>query len=278
MVKEKAQHQRLYDVDGFKKRAACVCVKNENENEVLLISSSRNNNNWIVPGGGIEDNENPEEAAAREVYEEAGVQGRLGRFLGVFESVNRKNRTSVYVFIVDKEFEDWEEHKVLGRNRKWFNLDEAKSELEKHKPVQGSYLNLLKGYDNNNKNNSYLNTHTIANNSNNNGSGNDNNNNNYNSNITTNNGNNAKDLDKILQNTDNKSSEFSNNLHFNGSTHQYSFLSTISNNSTYLTSGSPSNLLLNSTYSYNSPHASTHLDHDILSNNNTASLLNSNTT
>ena len=41
--------------------------------------------NWIVPGGGIEDNENPEEAAEREVYEEAGVQGRLGRLLGVFE-------------------------------------------------------------------------------------------------------------------------------------------------------------------------------------------------
>ena len=53
--------------------------------KVLLISSSRNNNNWIVPGGGIEDNENPEEAAAREVYEEAGVKGRLGRYLGIFE-------------------------------------------------------------------------------------------------------------------------------------------------------------------------------------------------
>ncbi len=51
----------------------------------MLISSSRNNNNWIVPGGGIEDNENPEEAAAREVYEEAGVKGRLGRYLGIFE-------------------------------------------------------------------------------------------------------------------------------------------------------------------------------------------------
>jgi diphosphoinositol-polyphosphate diphosphatase len=52
---------------------------------VLLISSSRNNENWIIPGGGIEDNENPEHAAEREVYEEAGVQGRLGRLLGVFE-------------------------------------------------------------------------------------------------------------------------------------------------------------------------------------------------
>ena len=35
----------------------------------------------------------------------------------------------------------------MGRVRKWFNLEEAKSELEKHKPVQGTYLNLLKGFD-----------------------------------------------------------------------------------------------------------------------------------
>jgi len=144
MVKERADHQRIYDNDGYKKRAACVCVKNENENEVLLISSSRNNENWIIPGGGIEDNENPEHAAEREVYEEAGVQGRLGRLLGVFENKERKHRTSVYLLIVDRELDDWEEHKIMGRKRKWFNLEEAKAELEKHKPVQSSYLVYLK--------------------------------------------------------------------------------------------------------------------------------------
>jgi hypothetical protein len=36
----------------------------------------------------------------------------------------------------------------LGRRRRWFNIDEAKQELEKHKPVQGTYLSLLKGYGN----------------------------------------------------------------------------------------------------------------------------------
>ena len=52
---------------------------------MLLISSSRNKSNWIIPGGSIEHNENPEDAAEREVYEEAGVKGRLGRLLGIFE-------------------------------------------------------------------------------------------------------------------------------------------------------------------------------------------------
>lgn len=59
MVKEKPKCQRSYDLDGYRKRAACVCVKNENENEVLLISSSKNKQYWVIPGGGIEENENP---------------------------------------------------------------------------------------------------------------------------------------------------------------------------------------------------------------------------
>jgi len=144
MAKEKGQSHRSYDDDGYKKRAACVCVKNENENEVLLISSNKNKQHWIIPGGGVEKNEKPEQAAAREVFEEAGVVGRLGRLLGIFEE--RKHRTTVYLLIVDTELSEWEENTKFGRVRKWFYADEAKSELEKHKPVQGSYLNLLKGF------------------------------------------------------------------------------------------------------------------------------------
>lgn len=250
MVKEnsnKPEQKRVYDVDGFKKRAACVCVKNENENEVLLISSSRNNNHWIVPGGGIEDNENPEDAAAREVYEEAGVKGRLGRFLGVFESVNRKHRTSVYILIVDKEYEDWEEHIVLGRKRKWFNLNEARQELEKHKPVQGTYLSFLKGYSsaigNNASIHNYFNNHTINNSS-------------------TDNSN-EKNKPDLLNNSDidsNNGNSASSSMHTYPNMSSYSF---ITNYRTYNSSHSPTS----------------HLEttHDLLaSNTNTANLLNTN--
>jgi len=164
----------------------------------------------------------------------------------------------VYILIVDKEFDDWEEHKVLGRERKWFNLNEAKVELEKHKPMQGTYLNFLKGYENNIKN-SYFNNNTNTNSS-------------------------INDINIILQNnTDNNNgnSEFNtNNMHFNGSlSHQYSLISSLSANNSYhhKTPNAPANIILNSSYSFNSPNASSHLDHDIISGNNTTSLLNSNT-
>lgn len=59
---------------------ACVCAV-----QVLLVTSSRRPDHWIVPGGGVEPEEEPSVTAIREVLEEAGVCGNLGRCLGVFE-------------------------------------------------------------------------------------------------------------------------------------------------------------------------------------------------
>lgn len=53
--------------------------------QVLLVSSSKEPNKWVIPGGGVEPDEQTDRAALREVREEAGVEGHLGRCLGVFE-------------------------------------------------------------------------------------------------------------------------------------------------------------------------------------------------
>uniref|UniRef100_A0A8C0WHG9 diphosphoinositol-polyphosphate diphosphatase n=1 Tax=Castor canadensis TaxID=51338 RepID=A0A8C0WHG9_CASCN len=79
MMKFKPNQTRTYDREGFKKRAACLCFRSELEDEVLLVSSSRYPDQWIVPGGGMEPEEEPGGAAVREVYEEAGVKGKLVR-------------------------------------------------------------------------------------------------------------------------------------------------------------------------------------------------------
>uniref|UniRef100_A0A8C4X5X2 Nudix (nucleoside diphosphate linked moiety X)-type motif 4a n=1 Tax=Erpetoichthys calabaricus TaxID=27687 RepID=A0A8C4X5X2_ERPCA len=76
MMKFKPNQTRTYDGEGYKKRAACLCFRNEREDEVLLVSSSRHPDQWIVPGGGMEPEEEPGGAAVREVYEEV-----IGKFM-----------------------------------------------------------------------------------------------------------------------------------------------------------------------------------------------------
>lgn len=143
MVKEKPNSTRIYDEEGFRRRAACICVRSDLENEVLLVTSSRRPDSWIVPGGGVEPEEEPSVTATREVLEEAGVIGKLGRSLGVFENTEHKHRTEVYVMIVTQELEEWEDSRSMGRKRQWFTINEALEKLALHKPVQRHYLQQL---------------------------------------------------------------------------------------------------------------------------------------
>lgn len=70
---------------------------------------------WIVPGGGVEPNEDASDAAIRETEEEAGVRGSIKRCLGDFEvrdeHKERKHRTSVYVLEVSEELEEYDDCK-----------------------------------------------------------------------------------------------------------------------------------------------------------------------
>ncbi|XP_013419477.1 diphosphoinositol polyphosphate phosphohydrolase 2 [Lingula anatina] len=143
MVKEKPNSIRTYDEDGFRRRGACVCFKDESEEEVLLVTSKKSPDLWVVPGGGIEPTEDPRVAAERECFEEAGVKGAVKRKLGVFENKDRKHRTYVFVLHVEEMVDHWEEKTSLGRQRKWFSLEEAKAKLSAHKPVQCEYLSVI---------------------------------------------------------------------------------------------------------------------------------------
>lgn len=59
--------------------------------QILLVTSHRNPDRWVVPGGGIEPEEEPRIAAMREAMEEAGVRGQISRHHGVFEVSSCQN-------------------------------------------------------------------------------------------------------------------------------------------------------------------------------------------
>lgn len=144
MVKEKPNSTRIYDKDGYRRRAACICVRSEAEAEVLLVTSSRRPELWIVPGGGVEPDEESCVTASREVLEEAGVKGHLGRCLGIFENSEHMHRTEVFVMVVTEELDEWEDSKTIGRRRQWFSIEEALTQLALHKPTQRHYLQQLR--------------------------------------------------------------------------------------------------------------------------------------
>lgn len=134
--------EKMYDVDGFWLRAACVCVKDDEEAEVLLVSSSAKPDRWIIPGGKVQLNEATEFTAIREALEESGAVGLLGRYLGTFDNTDRRHRTTVYVLHVSHLADDFEEKD--RRKRKWFSVDEAQKLLCSFKPMQAKYLVALR--------------------------------------------------------------------------------------------------------------------------------------
>ncbi|XP_053208219.1 diphosphoinositol polyphosphate phosphohydrolase 1-like [Panonychus citri] len=143
MVREKEPQTRIYDNEGYRRRASCLCVRDELENEVLLVSSSSSRGRWVVPGGGLEPHEDSREAAIREVIEEAGVKGHIIRPLGTFQNNERKHRTDVFILVVTQELSEWEDAIKIGRGRKWFTLNEAIDVLSEHKPIECDYIRLL---------------------------------------------------------------------------------------------------------------------------------------
>ena len=55
---------------------ASVFLINPEDKRILLVKHKKFNK-WVQPGGHIEDEETPEEAALREAYEETGIKVRL---------------------------------------------------------------------------------------------------------------------------------------------------------------------------------------------------------
>eukprot|EP00095_Tigriopus_kingsejongensis_P008503 snap_masked-scaffold18_size714446-processed-gene-6.19 protein:Tk08503 transcript:snap_masked-scaffold18_size714446-processed-gene-6.19-mRNA-1 annotation:"diphosphoinositol polyphosphate phosphohydrolase 2" len=145
--KKDSHNARIYDAEGFTLRAACVCVRDESECEILLVSSSANPDRWIIPGGKIENNEAPEYSAMREAMEEAGAVGDLGRCLGTFENQERQHRTHVFVLKVRELLDVFDD--VNTRKRRWFPIEEAVQVLSPFKPLHSKYLNTLQATKNN---------------------------------------------------------------------------------------------------------------------------------
>lgn len=77
------------------------------EDGKIAIFNKVNKHEYKLPGGGIEENEKPEDAFYREVEEETGCKIEIIRFLGTIEEYkNRNNFKQISYIFVSKVIED----------------------------------------------------------------------------------------------------------------------------------------------------------------------------
>lgn len=128
--------ERQRDGEGFRIRAAAVCVKGKGEHtQILLVSGGKDGRQWVVPGGGVEKDECAEAAALRELMEEAGVKAIIVKELGTFQDDVRKHKTAVFLAEMTEELETWQEGE-FGRKRIWMSLnDSTKHVKQSHKII-----------------------------------------------------------------------------------------------------------------------------------------------
>ncbi|HBL13774.1 MAG TPA: NUDIX hydrolase [Cyanobacteria bacterium UBA11162] len=99
------------------------------EIQVLLITSMKNKR-WIIPKGIIEPAMTPQDSAAKEAWEEAGILGQvLPNLIGTYEYHKWGSICRVQVFLLHVEniISDWPEANY--RKRKWWTISQAAKQV-----------------------------------------------------------------------------------------------------------------------------------------------------
>lgn len=126
----KADASESIDTDAAR-QAGAIPYKVVDGQVVFLIVTSRRTGRWIFPKGAPIEGLSPPEVAAREAFEEAGVEGMVGAApLGFYSTVKVKGvrrigvEVDLYPLEVETQHEVWPE--TGQRHRHWVLLPEAR--------------------------------------------------------------------------------------------------------------------------------------------------------
>lgn len=139
------------------KNASITIILNEKRDQVLLVKRV-DMPVWVLPGGGIDYLEKPEDAAIRETFEETGLVVNLKRKTGEYTPINRL-ASHTHVFegqISGGHLQTGDETKEIGFfpidqlpksffiiHKDWLNDALNNQEIVKKHLVQVTYFNLF---------------------------------------------------------------------------------------------------------------------------------------
>jgi 8-oxo-dGTP pyrophosphatase MutT (NUDIX family) len=102
------------------------------ENQVLLVTHWHAPWVWLLPGGGVDKGESPQDAAVREVVEETGLRIRsLGGLVGTYRGRwGARDKVAVYFARdFDGSLALAPSLEIMGRS--WFDMDHLPDEIAK---------------------------------------------------------------------------------------------------------------------------------------------------
>ncbi|MBF0098257.1 MAG: NUDIX hydrolase [Magnetococcales bacterium] len=124
--------------DHFYQQSAVVPLRRRGQGLQVMLIRSRKGKRWVIPKGVIEPELSPQDSAAKEALEEAGIVGLvvpepLGHYR--YEKWGDICTVQVFVMQVTEQFEHWSED---FRSREWLALEEAQQRLTE--PALGEML------------------------------------------------------------------------------------------------------------------------------------------
>ena len=104
-----------------------------------VMVKSNSSNRWTFPKGGMEEGLTPEQNAAKEAYEEAGIIGHITNALGILSEQGRKPQHTMYFAMqVSLIAEGYPEEEI--RKRRVFAVEDMLS----HNKIAEKYKSLMR--------------------------------------------------------------------------------------------------------------------------------------
>lgn len=110
----------------MKRNESVIGIVFDSRKEHVLLIHRRDVAIWALPGGGIDDGEQPEQSVLREVEEETTLKAHIVRKLALLTPINRLTRTT-HLFICQAEGEPQATEET--RDARFFSLTSLPSPL-----------------------------------------------------------------------------------------------------------------------------------------------------